>query len=130
MFCKKSIQVAMFLGMSASSLVVQANVDDFYIVPFGSYLHPDEDTEAFDGFGGGLAIGKEINDQFNIEVRGFWQRYENDYTCCKKKSRDQFARGFGVNGWHCRRAVVFDARYIFTLCCCGSRWHEYTLSNG
>ncbi len=86
MFCKKSMQTAIFLGMSVSSLIVRASADDFYVVPFGSYLHPGGDTEGFDGFGAGLAVGKEINDQFNIEVRGFWQRYDNDYSCCKGNS--------------------------------------------
>jgi OOP family OmpA-OmpF porin len=89
MFSKKNVLSALFLGLMVSSMAVQATDDeegdDFYIAPFGSYLHQGGDTEAFDGFGAGLAIGKEINEQFNIEVRGFWQNYGNDYSCCKNK---------------------------------------------
>lgn len=53
--------------------------DRFYIAPFGSYLHTGGDTQGFDGWGGGLALGKIINEYFNVEVRGFWQAYGNNY---------------------------------------------------
>ena len=71
----------------ASLSLVSASVfaeNAFYVAPFGSYLHTDDATKAREGFGAGLAIGKELNTHFNVEVRGFWQGYDNDYSCCNK----------------------------------------------
>lgn len=75
------LQAAIFAGLSMSSISALAE-NDFYLAPFGSYLHSDSSKKANDGFGAGLAIGKEINEHFNIEIRGFWQKYDNDYSCC------------------------------------------------
>lgn len=52
--------------------------DRFYLAPFGTYMHPGGDRKGFDGWGGGLGIGKIINQYFNIELRGFWLSYGND----------------------------------------------------
>ena len=82
MFSNK-LQAAIFTGLSMSSISVFAE-NDFYVSPFGSYLHSDSSKKANDGFGAGLAIGKEINEHFNVEIRGFWQNYDNDYSCCNK----------------------------------------------
>jgi OOP family OmpA-OmpF porin len=55
-------------------------VDDrWYAAPFGSYLHPGGDTQGFDGWGGGLGLGKMINEYFNVEIRGFWTGYGNNF---------------------------------------------------
>ena len=81
MFFKKRMQVAILVGLSLISITAVAK-SDFYIAPFGSYLKPDSDTKAFDGFGAGLALGQEINDYLNVEIRGFWQKYDNNYACC------------------------------------------------
>jgi OOP family OmpA-OmpF porin len=82
MFSNK-LQAAIFTALSINSVAAFAE-NDFYVAPFGSYLHPDSSTKAHDGFGAGLAIGKEISEHFNIEIRGFWQKYDNDYSCCNK----------------------------------------------
>lgn len=82
MFCYK-LRPALFAGLSLVSASVLAE-NAFYVAPFGSYLHSDGATKAHDGFGAGLAIGKELNTHFNVEVRGFWQGYDNDYSCCNK----------------------------------------------
>lgn len=62
--------------------------ENFYIVALGNYLKPDKNTKSFDGFGSGLAIGKELNSHVNIELHGFWQNYNNDYSCCKNVKVD------------------------------------------
>lgn len=80
MFSNK-LQAAIFMALSAISLSVIA-ANDFYVAPFGSHLHSDSSKKANEGFGAGLAIGKEINPHFNVEVRGFWQGYDNNYSCC------------------------------------------------
>ncbi|MDD2864727.1 MAG: outer membrane beta-barrel protein [Methylococcales bacterium] len=78
-----NLRTAIFAGLSLVSANVFAE-NAFYVAPFGSYLHTDGATKAHDGFGTGLAIGKELNTNFNVEVRGFWQGYDNDYSCCNK----------------------------------------------
>ena len=52
--------------------------DRFYISPFGSYVIPDKDRKNENGWGGGLAIGKPINDYLNLEFRGTYQYLDND----------------------------------------------------
>lgn len=54
--------------------------EKYYLAPFGSYLQPGGDTEATGGWGVGLGVGRVLNQHFNIELRGFWQNYQND--CC------------------------------------------------
>lgn len=79
----KKLLLAMGLASAMTGLSVQADdttfTDDrFYIAPFGSYLHPGGDTKGFDGWGAGAAVGKIINEYFNVELRGFWQNYGNN----------------------------------------------------
>jgi len=52
--------------------------DRFYISPFGSYVIPDKDRKNDNGWGGGLAIGKPINEYLNLEFRGTYQYLDND----------------------------------------------------
>jgi OOP family OmpA-OmpF porin len=82
MFLNK-LQAGIFFGLIMNSVAAIAD-NDFYIAPYGSYLHSDSQTKAHEGFGGGIAFGKEINTFFNVEARGFWQGYDNDYSCCNK----------------------------------------------
>ncbi|MEI6747199.1 MAG: OmpA family protein, partial [Methylococcaceae bacterium] len=63
------LRTAIFTGLSLVSVSVFAE-NSFYVAPFGSYLHIDGAAKANDGFGAGLAIGKELNTHFNVEVRG------------------------------------------------------------
>lgn len=82
MFLNK-LQTVMLAALSISSVAAFAE-NDFYLAPFGSYLHSDSSKKANEGFGAGLAIGKELNAHFNVEIRGFWQGYDNNYSCCNK----------------------------------------------
>jgi len=52
--------------------------DRFYISPYGSYVFADNDRKAENGWGGGLAIGKPINEYLNLEFRGNYQYLDND----------------------------------------------------
>lgn len=55
---------------------------DYYLAPFGSYLQPGGETAGDGGWGVGLAVGKVLNEHFNVELRGFWQNYQNKMACC------------------------------------------------
>ncbi len=52
--------------------------DRFYIAPYGSYIFADKDRKTDNGWGGGLAIGKPINEYLNLEFRGTYQYLDND----------------------------------------------------
>ena len=46
--------------------------DRWYIAPFGTFLNGGGDRGADDGWGGGMGIGKMIDEHFNVEARGFY----------------------------------------------------------
>ncbi len=69
--------------LSAMSLVAEAQADEYqddrwYVAPFGTFINSGGDRGANDEWGGGMGIGKMINDHFNVEARGFYQRLGGD----------------------------------------------------
>ncbi len=51
----------------------------WYIAPFGSYVKPGGDRNADEaGYGAGMGIGKIINEHFNVELRGFYNGFDDD----------------------------------------------------
>lgn len=50
--------------------------DQWYVAPFSTYFNPAGDRNADHEAGAGLAIGKVLNDYFNVEVKGFWQHLD------------------------------------------------------
>jgi OOP family OmpA-OmpF porin len=78
---KVSIAVLSALVVSAPLAAQQTRdpLDNrFYISPFGSYIFADKDRKTDNGWGGGLAIGKPINEYLNLEFRGTYQYLDND----------------------------------------------------
>lgn len=47
----------------------------WYVAPFGTFIKPGGDRDAKDGWGGGLGIGKILNEHFNVEVKGIYQGF-------------------------------------------------------
>ncbi|MGZ8096453.1 MAG: OmpA family protein, partial [Methylosarcina sp.] len=69
--------------LSAMGLVSQAQADEhtddrWYIAPYGTFINSGGDRGANDEWGGGMGIGKMIDDHFNVEARGFYQRLGGD----------------------------------------------------
>jgi len=63
--------------------VAQAATDQpqdqrWYVAPFASFLHTDSDRQAADGWGGGLGVGKIIDEHFNVELKGFYQGFNGN----------------------------------------------------
>jgi OOP family OmpA-OmpF porin len=63
-----------------STAAYEDNPDTFldnrwYLAPFGTYIDTGGDRDAKDGWGGGLGIGKILNEHFNVEVKGFYQGF-------------------------------------------------------
>ena len=53
--------------------------DRWYVAPFGSYVKTGGDRNASDAWGGGMGIGKILNEHFNVEIRGFHQEFSSKY---------------------------------------------------
>ncbi|MEQ1622201.1 MAG: OmpA family protein [Methylococcales bacterium] len=78
---KKHLLALAVAGVGIIPLVAHAGDykdDRWYVAPFGSYVKPGGDRDAKDGWGGGLGIGKVINEHFNVELRGFYQGLSTD----------------------------------------------------
>jgi OOP family OmpA-OmpF porin len=76
---RKHLFALAFSGLAAFTTAQAADefLDDrFYLAPFGTYVHGGGDRNSFDGWGGGLAVGKIVNEYFNVEVKGFWQEFK------------------------------------------------------
>jgi OOP family OmpA-OmpF porin len=78
----KIIKFAIALVLGAGYLVAaqaEGVVDDrWYLAPFGSYVKPGGDRFSdIDGYGAGLGIGKMIDEHFNVELRGFYNGFDD-----------------------------------------------------
>jgi len=52
--------------------------DRYYAAPFGTFIQPAGARNAQGGWGAGLALGRVINEYFNLEIKGFWQNLTNN----------------------------------------------------
>jgi OOP family OmpA-OmpF porin len=74
---KKYLTTAM-LATLITPVLAQANDDvdtRWYVAPYGSFVLADDERNSNDGWGGGLAVGKMLNEHFNVELKGFYQDY-------------------------------------------------------
>jgi OOP family OmpA-OmpF porin len=71
-------------ALSATSFLSLAQAEEtppddrWYAAPFGTFLNAGGDRSSSDGWGGGLGIGKMIDENFNVEARGFYQGFDGD----------------------------------------------------
>ena len=86
---KKTLLAVGLIGFSVIAQAADAPVventtsseftdDRFYIAPFGTFIEPAGSRNTNAGWGGGMAIGKIINEYFNVEVKGFWQGWNQN----------------------------------------------------
>jgi OmpA-OmpF porin, OOP family len=94
---KKLLTLTLLTGLSLSAA---AQAEDFldnrwYIAPFGSYVKPGGDRDSNPkGYGAGLGFGKIIDEHFNIEVRGFYNGFDDErYRFGAKKGQWDLAGG-------------------------------------
>jgi OOP family OmpA-OmpF porin len=76
---KKQLFALAFTGLAAFGTAQAEDEftdDRFYLAPFGTYVHGGGYRNGFDGWGGGLAIGKIINEYFKVEVKGIRKEYK------------------------------------------------------
>jgi len=67
-------------ALSNALFIAQANADGYqdnrwYLAPFATFVNTGGDRGAQDGWGGGMGIGKILNENFNVELKGFAQEF-------------------------------------------------------
>lgn len=78
MFKQKQIILAALISTGLQPLAnAKDTLDDnrWYVAPFASYINTGGDRHAHDGWGGGLGVGKMIDEHFNAELKGFYQGF-------------------------------------------------------
>ena len=71
-----AIAVLSTAGFLPISQAADKAVDDrFYIAPYGTFLQPGGDRQSDNGWGGGMGFGKMLNVHFNVELKGFYQKW-------------------------------------------------------
>lgn len=64
----KTLPALIVLGLASAALHAHAMDDRLYIAPSLSHTFADSDRRSDDGWGGGLALGKPINPDWNLEL--------------------------------------------------------------
>ena len=64
----KTLSALIALGLAGAALQAHAMDDRFYLAPSASYIFPDDDRNADDGWGGGLSLGKAVSPAWNLEL--------------------------------------------------------------
>ena len=65
-----ALTIVGFLPTAQADKVVD---DRFYVAPFGTFIQPGGDRGSNSGWGGGMGVGKMLDEHFNIELKGFYQ---------------------------------------------------------
>jgi len=87
MFVRRSLLACCVLAVPYTACLAQASytADQYfdsrwYITPFGTFVKPDSNRRADDGWGGGLAIGKPVSPNWNIELRGQYENLDGEFN--------------------------------------------------
>lgn len=88
----KTLPTLIALGLSSVALQAHAMDDRFYLAPTLNYTFADDDRNADDSLGGGLALGKPVSPSWNLELALSGSRLERD------AGGDYDLWGLGVDG--------------------------------
>jgi OmpA-OmpF porin, OOP family len=83
------------IGFTAAAQAEDEVVDNrWYVAPFGSYVKPggDRNSDAA-GYGAGIGFGKMIDKHFNVELRGFYNGFDDETVRVGKKGQWDLAGG-------------------------------------
>jgi OOP family OmpA-OmpF porin len=64
----KTLSPLIALGLASAALQAHAMDDRLYLAPTLNYTFSDSDRQADDGWGGGLALGKPVSPNWNLEL--------------------------------------------------------------
>ena len=74
----RSLSLAALIGagfMPLAQATDQSQDERWYVAPFASYVQTGGDRNSADGWGGGLGVGKMIDQHFNVELKGFYEGF-------------------------------------------------------
>ena len=76
-----TIKLAAAVAFASAGVISQAQASDtvdnrWYAAPFATFINTGGDRAAQDGWGGGLAVGKMLDQYFNVELKGFYQGFD------------------------------------------------------
>lgn len=79
MFKQKLLTAALLTGLTVATTAYAEEITDtrWYAAPFATFINTGGDRGAQDGWGGGLGIGKMLNQYFNVELKGFYQGFDS-----------------------------------------------------
>ena len=71
------------VALTSLGLFSSAKADDtvdkrWYVSPFGTFVQPGCERNTDSGWGGGMGIGKILNEHFNVELKSFYQGYDSE----------------------------------------------------
>jgi len=96
-----SIMSTLIMGQGAALQAAEES-DSWYVSPMLSYIKPDSDRQADDDIGVMLGIGKQVNDNWNLEVNAVFDNLDFDASSGEYKQR-----GLMVDGLY-----FFDRRTV------------------
>ena len=86
MFDRRAFAISCVLAIPSGACLAQTSFapdqyfdNRWYITPFGTYVHPDDNWNAKNGWGGGVSIGKPINPYWNIEARIQYEELDSKF---------------------------------------------------
>ena len=89
-----SFALLVSMGFAAAVQAEEFLDNRWYVAPFGSYVNPGGDRISNnEGYGAGLGIGKIINEHFNVEIRGFYNGFDDERPRLGKKGQWDLAGG-------------------------------------
>ncbi len=83
------------IGFAASAQAEEEFLDNrWYVAPFGSYVKPGGDRISNEkGYGAGIGFGKIIDKHFNVELRGFYNGFDDERPRFGKQGQWDLAGG-------------------------------------
>jgi OmpA-OmpF porin, OOP family len=82
------------IGFTAAAQAEEFLDNRWYVAPFGSYVKPGGDRNSnVKGYGAGIGFGKILNEHFNVELRGFYNGFDDETIRDGKKGQWDLAGG-------------------------------------
>ena len=87
--------ILMGLGLAATAQAKDQFLDNrWYVAPFGSYVKPGGDRNSNPaGYGAGMGFGKILDEHFNVELRGFYNGFDDESIRAGRKGQWDLAGG-------------------------------------
>jgi OmpA-OmpF porin, OOP family len=82
------------IGFTAAAQAEEFLDNRWYVAPFGSYVKPGGDRNSnVKGYGAGIGFGKILDEHFNVELRGFYNGFDDETPRIGQKGQWDLAGG-------------------------------------